>query len=976
MIKHKKVTPVILTIFTILLCCAMIFPAFAANDVPESVSGTRKTLTFVVYKDSDPNAPKTAAQEKAIISQVKDYMYGAAGKDISNDTQVYGPDDSLRGWYYRSSYGKLDITGNVYILHISKNEENTHLNYSALLNLAYKKYKTQINWDSYFVRSNNAQYPTIKGVYFIQGSEYSVFLSSDGFALGDVTTTSVNDSTTHEPIFYADCTGFAYLTSRHILNDNRGVLKVVAHETCHMFGFPDIYDIAGKNEDGACATTIMDNYTNTDLNDIPSIYKYLLGWMDAKIVELDGDTYTEKLQTSSYQNKLLGNQLLIIKLYESGDGRNASTMFYAVEYLTKEYNNNFGGVRVWLIETKNGTLEDWRNDVLSNSNNGRIYVSDHISYIKALSAEGETSYLLKPGMKINDSTTPAFKIPSGMNYYYQHDGAPHDSVAIRDWRNSNYQLSVDSYQNANRTVMITLKSLSKNVLTLNYISDGKTYTKNTYTNGTTFTVKTDTSLKLKKDGYLFVGWDLEMKSSDKKYDVTIATFKGGETITPATIGKAIMESNRNHHPTVYPLSLMEASFSANLVAKWRKAINVTIDPNGGKINGKTDKQVKVLPEHERIILDTPVGETFTATFKNGTTTKSTIKATRAFLCWNVIDQDTNVGHNSLYDYENTYISSENGINQLFLAQYDLPQITMPEALTKTGYIFRGWKDTQTNTIYTAKQKALLKKNTTYSAVWEKTYPYTLTVYKNESEYNSSKVTLPSATRDGYTLLGWAETSTATTAKYKAKASVSIAANKTFYAVWEKNCEHLNQKVETTTQKATCLSGGYKQTVITCTDCNKVLSTTDEKINQIVHTLNDKQEPICYYTIKENEKKGNCTTPASWDETTYCKECGIVVKKIHWTAGAPTHGQTEVITETTPATCISYGHTSYKKVCKDCGAVLSGSTTAIAPIDHGVNSDGMADCYEIRYDQAKNRYYMYCTECKCEVGEVNYSTHVE
>lgn len=243
-------------------------------------------------------------------------------------------------------------------------------------------------------------------------------------------------------------------------------------------------------------------------------------------------------------------------------------------------------------------------------------------------------------------------------------------------------------------------------------------------------------------------------------------------------------------------------------------------------------------------------------------------------------------------------------------------------------------------------------------------------------YNPGKVTLPLATRDGYTLLGWAESSTATTAKYKAKVSVSISANKTFYAVWEKTCEHLNQKVETTTQKATCLSGGYKQTVITCTDCNKVLSTTDEKINQIVHTLNDKQEPICYYTIKENEKKGNFTTPASWDETTYCKECGIVVKKIHWTAGAPTHGQTEVITETTPATCISYGYTSYKKVCKDCGAVLSGSTAAIAPIDHGVNSDGMAPCYEIRYDQAKNRYYMYCTECKCEVGEVNYSTHVE
>lgn len=508
-----------------------------------------------------------------------------------------------------------------------------------------------------------------------------------------------------------------------------------------MFGFPDYYDIAGKNEDGACATTIMDKYTNTNRNDIPSIYKYLLGWIDAKIVELNGDTFTEKLQTSSYQNDLLGNQLLIIKLYEGGYERNASTMFYAVEYLTKEYNNNFSGVRVWLIETKNGTLEDWRKDVLSNGNNGSIYVSDHISYIRALSADGKTSYLLKPGMKIDDSTTPAFKIPNGMSYRYAKDGAPHDSVSIDKWRNSDYQLSIDSYGNAARTVTFTLKSLSKNVLTLNYVSDGKTYAKNTYSNGNWFMIKTDANLNLKKTGYLFTGWDLVMKSSDKKYDVTIASFKGGESITPAVIGRAITKSNHDHHPTVYPTSLMEASFSANLVAKWRKAITVTIDPNGGKLNGSSTATTKILPANEIMTLETPVAPSYSVKFTDGTTSVKTMTAKSAFQYWLVTNKDTD----SLVGTEKTndiLLMPGNGSKQEYSAVYSDALITLPKALSKSGYIFRGWKDTATNIVYDAEEKVVVRKNMQFTAFWEKTYSYTLTAYKNNTEWKT-------AAKDGF-----------------------------------------------------------------------------------------------------------------------------------------------------------------------------------------------------------------------------------
>lgn len=52
--------------------------------------------------------------------------------------------------------------------------------------------------------------------------------------------------------------------------------------------------------------------------------------------------------------------------------------------------------------------------------------------------------------------------------------------------------------------------------------------------------------------------------------------------------------------------------------------------------------------------------------------------------------------------------------------------------------------------------------------------------------NNPTVTLPSASRTGYTLLGWATSSGATTAQYAAGASYAVSATVTLYAVWQIN----------------------------------------------------------------------------------------------------------------------------------------------------------------------------------------------
>lgn len=92
-----------------------------------------------------------------------------------------------------------------------------------------------------------------------------------------------------------------------------------------------------------------------------------------------------------------------------------------------------------------------------------------------------------------------------------------------------------------------------------------------------------------------------------------------------------------------------------------------------------------------------------------------------------------------------------------------------------SYTFGGWSKSASGAVdYNATSAYAFSANTTLYAVW------------NSSTSNGS-VTLPTAaqcTRSGHTLLGWATSSTATSAQYNPGASYTPTAATTLYAVWK------------------------------------------------------------------------------------------------------------------------------------------------------------------------------------------------
>ena len=115
--------------------------------------------------------------------------------------------------------------------------------------------------------------------------------------------------------------------------------------------------------------------------------------------------------------------------------------------------------------------------------------------------------------------------------------------------------------------------------------------------------------------------------------------------------------------------------------------------------------------------------------------------------------------------------------------------------TRSGYTFLGWakSSSATSASYTAGDKITLTANTTLYAVWEKNATYTLTYNTNggstppSAQSGSTSYTISSTkpTRSGYTFLGWAKSSSATSASYTAGDKIILTASTTLYAVWEK-----------------------------------------------------------------------------------------------------------------------------------------------------------------------------------------------
>ena len=292
------------------------------------------------------------------------------------------------------------------------------------------------------------------------------------------------------------------------------------------------------------------------------------------------------------------------------------------------------------------------------------------------------------------------------------------------------------------------------------------------------------------------------------------TFKGWSTSPTATT------------VTYQPNTLYSFSESTILYAVWdANSYTLTINPNGGTYNGKTENTT-VTQDYGTIYTvanpTPPSGYKVTFNGNNGTPETSSLTSTKSFSSW------SKSGSGSLSGTTYTFGAGSGTLT----ASYKNDSIMLPNA-TRTGYQFAGWYTSASGGSRVGGNDSSYTPTatTTLYAHWT---PNTYTIKFNGNgatsgsmsnlnmTYDTAKnLTLNKFVKTNYTFLGWSTNSAATTPKYTDGESVENLSSENgatvnLYAIWKVNTYTLtinpNGGEYNGTTKNSTVEGEYNSTI--------------------------------------------------------------------------------------------------------------------------------------------------------------------
>ncbi|MBQ4140175.1 MAG: InlB B-repeat-containing protein [Clostridia bacterium] len=357
----------------------------------------------------------------------------------------------------------------------------------------------------------------------------------------------------------------------------------------------------------------------------------------------------------------------------------------------------------------------------------------------------------------------------------------------------------------------------------------------TKTYGTALTLS---STKPTRTGYTFQGWATSSSATSASYSAggsytsnsgatlyavwkintyTVSYNANGGSGAPSaqtkTYGTALTLSSTKPTRTGYSFqgwatsaSATSASYSAGgsyttnsavtLYAVWKANIyTISYNANGG--TGAPSAQTKTYGVNLTLSSTKPTRAGYS--FLGWATSASATSAS-----YNAGGTYTSNGGTTLYAVwkPDTYTVTfkANGGNGVPSAQTKVHDVTLPLSTTvptRTGYSFLGWSTSSsaTSATYTAGGSYTANSAVTLYAVW-KANTYTVSFHANggtgapsaQTKTYGVNLTLPSVIpiRTGYSFLGWATSTSATSATYNAGGAYTSNSGATLYAVWKAN----------------------------------------------------------------------------------------------------------------------------------------------------------------------------------------------
>ena len=370
--------------------------------------GKAKILVFYVdFEDGEPLWTSTKEEvERLFFSE-----------EAKNDHSLaYSEKDSVRSYYYRSSYGKLDISGSVFE-YKAQNSVDYYSDEILLYNEIVAYYQDLINWDDFDGNNDGC----IDGFYIVAKNSPN---GQELWPCSYVTGGEFLPDAQNKEIFQ-----FCFIGEVRF--------ETILHETCHMLGVPDMYAGVGLNPDGIETKCIMEN----GQGDLPSPTKFVFGWLDNVTFVSSDNIGSFKLRSYSYYGDVL-------VIYPNGDKTNRNWFF--VEYVTNEGNN--GGEYPFDNTYGEYGLRVWRTQMALDENYnvlGTGFLSPY-DYLDTLHPWGIINYY----MQVGDKITPYTEISTAYSDTHYMVGV---SKFLKDLTFSGIHIAFDKLQNGKATVKVDIE---------------------------------------------------------------------------------------------------------------------------------------------------------------------------------------------------------------------------------------------------------------------------------------------------------------------------------------------------------------------------------------------------------------------------------------------------------------------------------------------------------------------------------------
>lgn len=275
------------------------YPTAWVGGMP--TEGDVKTLVFMVDFPDMPNTNQALTPDS-----VKDSLFG--NEDISN---VNYPYESLYAYYKRSSYGKLNISGDVIDWYTAEHERDYYTNMpGSLVSEILEYYDNEIDYSDYDSDGDNI----IDGIY--------IYFSGVNTGWGTTWWSAVHTN------YLLDVPDDMYITKFALLHSISA--NTLIHETGHLLGLPDYYDYEDtfnwNGEAGGLGYFDMMDHNTGDHN---IFSKMLLGWVEPVFITQD-EIINLSLSTDE------AAQCVIVTPDKS---KNIFSEYYVLEYYNNDLNN-------------------------------------------------------------------------------------------------------------------------------------------------------------------------------------------------------------------------------------------------------------------------------------------------------------------------------------------------------------------------------------------------------------------------------------------------------------------------------------------------------------------------------------------------------------------------------------------------------------------------------------------------------------